>query len=158
MATKWDKEDEWFMRQEPKMQAYVLHRQKRELAATKRMAKNYPIGGKHAAYYAAQDKKKIAGLTKLIKKWEKVVKSRKNPMRHFPPLPGRGRPEKVRKIEMTTKMADGRAFQKTLTATKSKAYAQAKRVLEKGIKGKPVAHIMVEDIAVVRGGKRRKKR
>lgn len=89
------------------------------------------------------------------KRLEKI--RRGNPMKHFPPLPGRGRPEKVRKIEMTTKMADGRAYQKTLTATKSKAYAQAKRVLEKGIKGKPVASIMVEDIAVVRGGKKRKR-
>lgn len=79
-----------------------------------------------------------------------------NPMRHFPTLPGRGRPEKVREIEMTTIMADGRAAQKTLIATKSKAYAQARRVLAKGIQGRPVRQILVEDKKVVRGKKARK--
>lgn len=89
---------------------------------------------------------------------KKRRKSTKNPLRHFPKLLGRGRPEKLRKIEMTTIMGDGRAFQKTLIATKSKAYAQAQRVMMKGIGGKPVREIMVDDVATVRGKPRRKKR
>ncbi len=71
--------------------------------------------------------------------------TRKNPLRHFPKIEGLGRPEKERAFQMTTVLGNGQIAQKTVRTTKSRAYAQANRMLTKRFNGSQVKEIMVDD-------------
>lgn len=70
---------------------------------------------------------------------------RKNPVRHFPKMKGRGRPAKTKKWDMVTRLTDGKIAEKSFRATQSEAYAMARRIARRTFHGKRVAEIILDD-------------
>ena len=68
-----------------------------------------------------------------------------NPLRHFPKLKGRGRPQKKKLFEMVTRLANGMVAEKKFRATRQEAHAMANRILKRKFEGSPVVEIMLED-------------
>lgn len=73
-------------------------------------------------------------------------KRKKNPVRHFPKLKGRGRPTKLKTWEMTTVLANGRvAVRSGLKATKEQAFKKANSLLGRKFHGSKVREVILDD-------------
>jgi hypothetical protein len=76
----------------------------------------------------------------------KVRRAKKNPVRHFPKMKGRGRPAKVKTWEMTTVLTNGAvAVRSGLKATREQAAARAQKILGRKFQGKRVRELILDD-------------
>jgi len=76
----------------------------------------------------------------------RMRRSKKNPVRHFPKLKGRGRPTKLKTWEMTTVLSNGAvAVRSGLKATTEQAHKRADAILKKRFKGRKVREVILDD-------------
>lgn len=68
--------------------------------------------------------------------------AKKNPRKHYPALPGRGRPAAKKKFTLTAYGVDGKVVtKKTLRTT----HPEAERIALRGLKKKWVASVILDD-------------
>jgi len=89
----------------------------------------------------------------MVKRAERAIAvrgiKRKNPLKHFPKMPGRGRPEKERTFEITTVLHGGAVAQRKVKGTWGSVAKGVNRIMQKRHKTssgmKAVKEILVDD-------------